>query len=314
MTGSLTSTSRSEPSGVISSRTETYPPVYAILPSRHGEVHDLVSSLRYQTTPPDMIQVVVGGRPNGKARNQGVSQVKNHTSSIQNQDEILVFVDDDALPGDSNLVQVLVQTLLDDDGIGVVGAARVLPPKSSWFQRRVAYEIPRTVNHIPDQPIETNPPLQGYGHSLITTTCCAVRLSVFEEAGGFSDSLTSGVDTDFFYRVRSRGYRFILAPDVHVHHPAPADLIALLRKFHWYGVGYGQEVLRRTERKMGPQIPTLFHQLLILLLATLWLVPNIFILYSFSYPKFEIGFRPLKALSSYAVAWGYVAGWRKVRA
>jgi hypothetical protein len=49
-----------------------------------------------------------------------------------------------------------------------------------------------------------------------------------------------------------------------------------------------------------------------ILAASAWLLPNVFVLYSLSYPYWELGFRPLKALSTYAVAWGYVKGWGRL--
>jgi GT2 family glycosyltransferase len=146
---------------------------------------------------------------------------------------------------------------------------------------------------------------------LITTTCCALRRTTYDQAGGFSEQLTSGVDTDFFYRLRCSGTRFLMVPHVFVEHHAPENLWALLRKFRWYGVGYGQEAQKRPEQRIGPYIPTTIHQIVFLLLATLWVIPNIIVLYSYGYPHLELGFRPIKALSTYAVAWGYVNGWRR---
>jgi GT2 family glycosyltransferase len=273
-----------------------------IIPSLKGEVSALLQALQEQTWKPDEVEVIRGVRPNGRARNRGVATT---------QGDILVFIDDDALPGCTDLIECLVQPLLEDDTVGLTGAARVLPPQSPWFQRRVAREIPRTVNDVPTAPLETNPPQVGYGHSQITTTCCAIRREVYEQAGAFSDTLTSGVDTDFFYRVRRLGYRFLMVPGVYVEHPAPGSLAALLRKFHWYGMGYGQETQRRPEQRMGPRLPTAFHRLAFLTLATLWVLPNMIFLYSFGYPRLELGFRPLKALSTYAVAWGYVKAWQR---
>ena len=275
--------------------------VAAIIPSLDGKGERLRSLLATQTRPPDEIQVVTGVRPNGRARNQGAAQ------STAN---ILLFIDDDANPGQADLVEKVVQPLLMDESIGVTGTARVLPPHAPWFQKRVAAEIPRTINDVPTSPFETNPPLKGYGHSLITTTCCAMRRSTYERAGGFCEALTSGVDTDFFYRVRGLGYRFVMVPEVFVEHPAPANLRALWRKFHWYGRGYGQETQRRPEQRMGIRLPNALSRGAFLVAATLWLVPNVFLLYSFSYPRFDLGFRPLKALSTYAVAWGYAKAWR----
>jgi GT2 family glycosyltransferase len=282
--------------------TSTISKVAVIIPSLSGKVDRLLKNLTIQSIPPSEIKIITGVSPNGRARNQGVSAALS---------EILFFIDDDALPIDEHLIESLVEPLLRDPQIGVTGAARILPNDASWFQRRVAAEIPRTINPVPQIPLETNPPLNGYGHTQITTTCCAMRREVYDQAGGFSEQLTSGVDTDFFYRVRKLGYRFVMVPNVCVAHPAPKNLHALLRKFHWYGLGYGQEAQKRPEQKMGPRLPTPLHRIAFLLAATLWLIPNIFILYSFGYPHLELGFRPFKALSTYAVAWGYVKSWQK---
>jgi GT2 family glycosyltransferase len=277
------------------------PRIAAIVPSLNGTTAELESRLAAQTWAPDQVEVVRGVRPNGRARNVGVAATGG---------ELLLFIDDDALPGRADLVEALVQPLIEDPSIGVTGTARVLPPDASWFQRRVAAEIPRTVNPVPQAPLETNPPLEGYGHSLITTTCAAMPRSLFEQVGGFNESLPSGVDTDFFYRVRTQGYRFLMVPQVYVEHPAPESLPALLRKFHWYGVGHGQEVQRRPQQRMGFRLPTALHRFAFLSAATLWLLPNVFIPHSPSYPHWRPGFRPLKALGSYAVAWGYARSWR----
>jgi GT2 family glycosyltransferase len=284
------------------SREETAPCVAVIVPSLNGKGEGLRELLANQTLLPSEVQIVTGVRPNGKARNQGVARTTG---------EILVFIDDDAQPGSQQLLENLVQDLLSDETIGVTGAARVLPSDASWFQRRVAAEIPRTVNPVPLTSLETNPPLQGYGHSLITTTCCAMRRTVFEQAGGFCETLTSGVDTDMFYRIRRLGYRFVMLPHVFVEHPAPDSLRALWRKFFWYGRGYGQETQRRPYRRLGFRLSSRFRRVGFLVGATLWFLPNIFILYSLGYPRLQFGFRPLKALSTYAVAWGYVNAWQQ---
>ncbi len=278
------------------------PRIAVVIPSLRGKSHKIEEDLAKQTWPPDEIAVIKGVSPNGRARNQG---------ALKTSSEILVFIDDDATPGKPELIEYLSHPLLEDTSIGVTGTARVLPKSASWFQRRVAAEIPRTVNRVPEGLLETNPPLRGYGHSLITTTCCAVRRSIFLEAGGFCEDLVSGVDTDFFYRIRKSGYRFFMVPNVYVEHPAPDNLMALLRKFYWYGIGYGQEALRRPEQGMGPELSTRLRRVIFLLAASLWMVPNIFFLYSFGYPHLELGFRPLKAVSTYAVAWGYASSWRK---
>ncbi len=280
----------------------TRPRISVITPTLNGNADLLRRALDAQTWPPDETQVVRGIRPVGRARQMAVQAARG---------DILLFLDDDAAPAQADLVEQLVQPLLHDPTIGVTGVVRVLPPGASWFQRRVAAEIPRTVNAVPHSVQESNPPLDGYGHSLITTTCCAMRRSVYEEAGGFCPDLITGEDTDLFYRIRRLGYRFVLIPNRWVEHPAPDSLPALLRKYYHYGIGHGQEARRRPEQRLGVPLPTPLHRAAFRLAASLWVLPNIFILYSPGFPYWRIGFRPLKALSTCAAAWGYARAWRE---
>lgn len=282
--------------------TKSLPRTTVIIPSLKGNTAKLESALSRQTLPPDEVCVVSGVSPSGRARNQGV---------LGSNSDLLIFIDDDAIPGTPDLLEKLLEPLLADPTVGVTGAARRLPADASWFQHRVAIEIPRMVNPVPDDFLETNPTLQGYGHSLITTTCCALRRQVFDQAGKFRADLISGEDADFFYRVRRLGYRFLMVPHTYVEHPLPDSLPALVHKFLWYGQGYSQEALLRPEQRIGPRLHRAWQRSMFILAASTWLLPNIFVLYSLSYPYWELGFRPLKALSTYAVAWGYVKEWSR---
>ncbi|HET9224691.1 MAG TPA: glycosyltransferase family 2 protein [Roseiflexaceae bacterium] len=279
-----------------------------IIPSLDGDVAPLLESVHRQTLQPAEIAVVRGVRPNGRARNQGVSQ----TSA-----PLLVFVDDDAVLGDEHALANLVAPLVEDRSIGVTGASKLLPPGAPWFQRWAGREVPRIVHPIVERPLETNPDPPSF-YCEITTTCCALRRAVFEEAGGFDETLVRGVDTEFFVRLRrlspqfsvlSPHYRFILVPRTWTYHPAPATLRALLRKQFLYGYGHAQEVRRDPARARGRTLRTPLHAAAFLLFRTAILLPNVFLPYSFAAPSWRLGFKPLKALASYASALGYVRGW-----
>jgi hypothetical protein len=298
-----------------------------IIPSLTGDVAPLLESVRRQTLQPAEVAVVRGVRPNGRARNQGVAQ----TSA-----PLLVFVDDDATLGDEHALANLVAPLLVDPSIGVTGASKLLPPGAPWFQRWVAREVPRTIHPIVDRPLETNPDPPSF-YCEITTTCCALRRAVFEQAGGFDEGLVRGVDTEFFVRVRRMSvvrspwfvaaadcsqatdyglpttdyghYRFILVPHTWTYHPAPATLRVLLRKQFLYGSGHAQEVQRDPARSRGRTLRTPLHAVAFLLFRTAILLPNVFLPYSFAAPAWRPGFKPLKALASYASALGYMWGW-----
>ncbi len=278
------------------------PVVSIVIPSLHGKASELKRSLAEQTLSDYKTVVVVGVRPSGRARNVGAKRAKG---------DVLVFIDDDAVLGDEHTLANLVEPLQEDHTIGATGASKLMPPDSSWFQRWVAREVPRMEHPIVKGPLETNPdPERGY-YCEVTTTCCAMRREVFEEAGGFDEELIAGEDPEFFVRICRLGYRFILAPHTWVWHPAPATLPALLRKHFFYGVGHSQEVKRDPLRSRGRFLHTPLKALAYLIFRTLVLLPNIFIPYSFADPRWRLGFKPLKALTSYVSALGYIYGWYK---
>jgi hypothetical protein len=295
--------------------------VALIIPALDGDVAALLESVRRQTLRPAEIEVVRGVRPNGRARNQGVART---TAPI------LLFVDDDAVLGDERAIANLVAPLLEDPTIGVAGASKLLPPDASWFERWVAREVPRIVHPVVAAPLETNPDPPSF-YCEITTTCCAMRREVFEAAGGFDETLVRGVDTEFFVRIRrleirdwrlescsppnlqsliaNLHYRFILVPNTWTYHPAPRTLRALLRKHFLYGVGHAQEVRRDPARARGRALRTPLHTAAFLLFRTAILPLNVVLPYSFAAPSWRPGFKPLKALTSYVGALGFVWGW-----
>ncbi len=289
------------------------PQIAVIIPSLTGEVAPLLESIRRQTLQPSEIEVVIGVRPNGLARNIGVART---------QAPVLVFIDDDAVLGDEHVLANLVAPLLSDPTIGVTGASKLLPPDAPAFQRWVAREVPRIEHAIVAQALESNPDPPSF-YCEITTTCCAIRRAVFEQAGGFDQTLLRGVDTEFFVCVRrlvlpnhqaqagtpTNQYRFMLVAHTWAYHPAPASLPALLRKQFWYGVGHAQEVRRDPTRARGRILRTPLHAAAFLLFRTAIVLPNIVLPYSFAAPSWRIGFKPLKAFASYASALGYVWGW-----
>ncbi|MFD3164770.1 glycosyltransferase [Herpetosiphon sp. NSE202] len=275
------------------------PQIAVVIPALNGEISALRASLARQTWQPSQIEVAVGVRPNGKARN---------IATVRSNAPYVVFIDDDAVLANDDALEQLVKPLLSDQTIGVTGAAKLLPPDASAFQRWVAREVPRIEHAVVQTPLESNPDPPSF-YCELTTTCCAMRRTVYDEVGGFNNELIRGVDTEFFTRVRRAGYRFILVPHTWTWHPAPANLWALLRK-HWlYGLGHAQEVRRDPARGRGRVLKTPLHALAYWLLRTLILPINIFLPYSFAAPSWRPSFKPLKALTSYVGALGYIWGW-----
>ena len=271
--------------------------VSAIIPSRDGQVDALRQSLSAQTRPPDEIVVVVGVSPNGLARNEGVAR---------SHGDILLFIDDDALPGDAELVARVVSPLLAGDERLITGAAKLIPPDSSRFQRWVAREVPRIEHTVVAQPLESNPRPAALPHRA-DDDLRRHPPGALEALGGFNPTLRRGVDTEFFVQARRAGFRLLLVPHAWTWHPAPPNLRALWRKHFLYGAGHAQELAADPARARGLQR----RPLLYLLFRTAILLPNVFVPFSYNDPRWRLGFRPLKALTSYAAALGFV--WQSLR-
>ena len=273
-----------------------------IIPSWTGEVSRLRRSLASQTYQDFETIVVRGVSPAGRARNQGVAQASG---------ELILFIDDDAFFGHERVLETMVTTLEADGSIGVVGPAKILPDGANWLQRRIAAQVPRAVIPAHDDDVESNPPVDGHGFTGITTTCCVLRRSMFEQLSGFAEDLKTGEDPEFFYRVRRAGHRFMMPGGCWVNHELPGTLRAMLRKSFGYGHGHGYQARRNPERKLAVVPLDRWYGKLFLAISPLLILPSVFVSYVFEpRPGLQWGVRPIKALSTFATLWGYAYGWR----
>jgi glycosyltransferase involved in cell wall biosynthesis len=179
--------------------------------SRGSNLERLLQDLKDQSFPPDEVEVVRGERPNGHARNVGVSRVSG---------DVLVFLDDDVRLGTPEILRAFAELLSADPTLGMLGTSQVLPKDSTRFQLRCAEQISRSASEVVQQLTESD---------MVTTQCCAMRRDVLEQVGGFHDKIIRGVDPELRHRVRQAGYRIAVIPHAWHYHPMPTTLRALLR-------------------------------------------------------------------------------------
>jgi len=291
---------------------DTRPGINVIIPSYLGDVGDLLGRLYEQTWRPDEIQVIIGMRSVGRARNQGVEILKSNRDT--NEDCILVFMDDDALPASPSFIEALAQPLIASrnlkfNRIGITGVPFAFgqsPSQNrSWLTSRQAEHFEYPLNTLESSLIFCR-----YGPLLITTICCATWLSVYEQAGGFCDDLTQGADANFFHRIGQRGYRLVMVPPLYLVSTPSSRESALLSKYQHHGQSYGKLAKKRPDLKIGPSLSTWFRQLVFILVATLSLFLNVFIQDVGDHPQFRLRSRFLRALCTYVLALGYLQGWR----
>jgi cellulose synthase/poly-beta-1,6-N-acetylglucosamine synthase-like glycosyltransferase len=277
------------------------PRVSIIIPSWSGEIDRLMESISRQTFRSYEVEVVKGVSPAARARNLGVART---------QGDILLFIDDDAFFGDRHTLQKLVSLLENNPAVGVAGTSKLAPRNATRLQKAIAHQVPRMVYPVLSQDVESNPPLDGYGFTAVTTTCCAVPRTVFEQVGGFNEDLATGEDTDFFYRVRRAGYAIYIAGNTWVYHDPPSTLTNLARKSFGYGMGHALEARTSPERRMSVLPLDRWYGLLAIPAAILALPVALFVhVYFDPARRIEIGFRPLKTFSTYMVLSGYIYGW-----
>lgn len=180
-------------------------------PERERNVRALLGDLERQTLRPFEVHVVRDVCPSGRARNEGAHRARG---------EVLVFLDDDVRLGHERVLETMVWCLQTVDRAGMVGAAQLLPPGSTWFQRAAARQIPRSTSPVVTVPTDSD---------MVVTACCAIRRDLFWELGGFREDIPRGVDPEFRHRLRQAGWRTVVVPNAWFYHPMPAGLLDLCR-------------------------------------------------------------------------------------
>lgn len=155
----------------------------------------------------------------GAARNAGVREAVS---------PIIVFVDTGVEPSETFL-DPLVELLLRFDV--AVAAPRVLPAAGGVWAID-AYES----RHSPlDMGRWGGLVGSGRAVSYVPSTALVLRRDVFEQLGGFDESMRYGEDVDLVWRAAEAGHIVAYEPRSVVRHPARSSLHGLLRQRFDYG-------------------------------------------------------------------------------
>lgn len=149
-----------------------------------------------------------------------VGGVRNFGASLASG-EVLVFLDVDfSIPQD---YLSRVERVLMDQDVTATGSHCILPDRPSRIEQAWNRMYPRSkdrfVHYIPSGSF-------------------VVRREAYLDAGGFSETLITGEDSEFCQRLRVKGYRIFEASALAaVHHGNAKTLASFFRKEVWRGLG-----------------------------------------------------------------------------
>lgn len=134
---------------------------------------------------------------------------------------VLGFVDADAKV-EPNWLRKLVSHLDESKVAGVSGSIETWNAENLWA-RSIGYELKNRYSRI------------GKYTERIATMNLLLKKSVVEEVGGWDEGLPSQYDTDFGFRLSSRGYRIAYEPEAKCYHFNRDSLKAYWRQQLQYG-------------------------------------------------------------------------------
>lgn len=189
------------------------PLVSVIIPSldgdRDGNVDRLVAEVERQTVKDVEALVVVGVRPNGRARNVGVREARG---------EFLVCIDDDVTLGHDRVIENLLRPFEERGDVGLTGPSQLIPDDSTRFQWRSAMQLPRCYFPVQKTLVDSD---------MVSHMCLCMPTQLYKDLGWEHEDILSGTDPDLRHRVRQAGLRVVVTPDTWAYHPVPerrADL------------------------------------------------------------------------------------------
>ncbi len=151
----------------------------------------------------------------------------NNAAAASSRGEILLFVNDDVQGGTQGWMDLLVAQALRPE-IGAVGA-RLVYPNGQLQHAGIVLGLGGATGHV---LAGLEPGKAGYlgmaaltrDVSAVTGACMATRRDVFEQLGGFDESLGLDFnDVDYCLRARRRGLRVVFEAGAElVHHESPS--------------------------------------------------------------------------------------------
>jgi rhamnosyltransferase len=221
--------------------------ISVIIPTLNaGEnIDNLLPSLKNQSIPCEII--VIDSSSSDRTLEIAVSHnVKTITIKRQDFDhggtrnlaashakgDVLVFFTQDALPEDRDCLENLIRPLRKLEIVATYG--RQIPKRDAKLTEKFA----RLFNY-PDNPfIKSKDDIHRFGIKtfFFSNVCSAIRKSVFEKTGGFTEKLIMNEDMLLACRLILKGYKIAYVPEARVFHSHNYTLSQQFKRYFDIGV------------------------------------------------------------------------------
>lgn len=204
--------------------------------------------------------------------------------------EVLVFMTQDALPADRNLLANLIRPLLENEKVGAA-YARQLPKADCRFLERYT----RSFNYPETSSVKWEKDTGKYGVKtyFCSNVCAAYRKKIYEETGGFTEKAIFNEDMIYAGGMAKRGYGIAYAADACVYHSHNYSALQQLHRNFDLGVSQAEhpeifdvvpsegEGLRLVKKSLAYLVKT----------GRLWLIPQLVLHSGCKYAGYFLGKR-----------------------
>ena len=204
--------------------------------------------------------------------------------------EILVFMTQDALPADRNLIGNLVSALQNNENAGAA-YARQLPKEDCRFLEKYT----RSFNYPEKSCVKTEKDVETRGIKtyFCSNVCAAYDHSVYEKVGGFPEKAIFNEDMIYAGWMAKKGYAIVYAADARVYH---SHNYTCMQQFHrnfdlgvsqaehpevFEGVPSEGEGIRLVKKSMAYLVRT----------GHIWMIPGLFFQSAAKYAGYFLGKR-----------------------
>ena len=204
--------------------------------------------------------------------------------------ELLVFMTQDALPADRNLIGNLVSALQNNENAGAA-YARQLPKEDCRFLEKYT----RSFNYPEKSCVKTEKDVETRGIKtyFCSNVCAAYDHSVYEKVGGFPEKAIFNEDMIYAGWMAKKGYAIVYAADARVYH---SHNYTCMQQFHrnfdlgvsqaehpevFEGVPSEGEGIRLVKKSMAYLVRT----------GHIWMIPGLFFQRAAKYAGYFLGKR-----------------------